>query len=157
MASKTQFAVGAILVVSATVVASITLLPAVLGLLGDSVNWLPVPLIGRRGRREAQGGLWDWITRAVTARPIISVAVTGGLLVAAATPVLSINLGSVGISSLPGDSNSRHAFDVISDEFSDGVLSADIVIDAPDTDDAAVQRAIFELTTLIGEDEFFGG
>ena len=45
-----SFAVGAILVVIATVLASMTLLPAVLGLLGDRVNWLTLPFIGRRGR-----------------------------------------------------------------------------------------------------------
>jgi RND superfamily putative drug exporter len=125
-----SFAIGAILVVTATVLASMTLLPAVLGLLGDRVNWLTLPFIGRRGRAESHGGVWDWITRAVTARPIISVVVTGGLLIAAALPALGINLGSVGINSLPENSPARHAFDVINKEFSDGVLTADIVIDA---------------------------
>lgn len=151
-----SFAVGAILVVVATVVASMTLLPAVLGLLGDRVNWLTLPFIGRRGRTESDGGFWGWITRAVTARPIISVVVTGGLLLAATLPVLDINLGSVGISSLPENSDARHAFDVINKEFSDGVLTADVVIDARDVNDAAVQGAIAKLTASLDADEFFG-
>jgi RND superfamily putative drug exporter len=151
-----SFAVGAILVVTATVLASMTLLPAVLGLLGDRVNWLTLPLVGRRGQSESHGGLWDWITWAVTARPIISVVVTGGLLLAAATPVLDINLGSVGISSLPEDSDPRHAFDVINEEFSDGVLTADVVINSPDTNAPAVQNAIAELTDFLAADGFFG-
>jgi RND superfamily putative drug exporter len=151
-----SFAVGAILVVTTTVLASMTLLPAWLGLLGDRVNWLTVPFIGRRGQGESRGGLWERITRVVTARPVISVVVTGGLLLAAATPVLNLNLGSVGISSLPEDSDSRHAFDVINAEFSDGVLTADVVIDAPDTNDPTVQAAIAELTALLGSDGFFG-
>jgi RND superfamily putative drug exporter len=93
----------------------------------------------------------------VTARPAISVIVTGGLLIAAALPVLEINLGSVGISSLPEDSNARHAFDVINREFSDGVLTADVVIDAPDVAEPAVQRATDELIALLAQDGFFGG
>ena len=151
-----SFAVGAILVVTATVLAAMTLLPAVLGLLGDRVNWLTLPFIGRRGQTGSDGGLWDWITRVVTARPVVSVVVTGGLLLAAAIPVLGINLGSVGISSLPEDSDMRHAFDVINKEFSAGVLTADIVIDAPNVNDPAVQSAIAELNASLDTDGFFG-
>ncbi len=151
-----SFAVGAILVVAATVLAALTLLPAVLGLLGDRVNWLTLPLVGRRGQAESDHGLWNWTTRAVTARPVISVIVTASLLVAAAVPILGINLGNVGISSLPEDSSKRHAFDVINKEFSDGVLTGDIVIDAADVNDPAVQSAIAELTASLDADEFFG-
>ncbi len=151
-----SFAVGAILVVAATVVASLTLLPAVLGLLGDRVNWLSLPFVGGRRRPERDSGLWDGIARAVMARPIISVVATGALLVAAAIPLLHMNLGSVGISSLPEDSNARHSFDVINKEFSDGVLTADIVIDAPSVNDPAVQTAITGLTASLHADEFFG-
>jgi RND superfamily putative drug exporter len=150
-----SFAVGAILVVSATVLASLTLLPAVLGLLGDRVNWLTLPVIGRRRRSSSGRGVAGWIARAVTARPVISVAVTGALLVAATLPVLGINLGSVGISSLPENSDSRHAFEVINTQFSDGVLTADVVIDAP-VESPAVQRALSDLRSALAADGFFG-
>ena len=151
-----SFAVGAILVVGVTVLAALTLLPAVLGLLGDRVNWLTLPFIGRRGEAESTGGVWGWITKVVTAQPVISVVLTAGLLIAAAVPLLNINLGNVGISSLPEDSNQRHAFDVLNEEFSDGVLTADIVIDAPDVNAPAVQSGIAELTASLDEDGFFG-
>jgi RND superfamily putative drug exporter len=137
-----SFAVGAILVVAATVVASMTLLPAVLGLLGDRVNWLSLPFVGGGRRSASDGGPWDGIAKAVMARPVLSVVVTGGLLIAAAVPLFDMNLGSVGIGSLPEDSDMRHAFDVINKEFSDGVLTADIVIDAPQVNGPAVQDAI---------------
>ena len=151
-----SFAVGAILVVGATVLAALTLLPALLSLLGDRVNWLTLPFIGRRGAAESTGGVWGWITKVVTARPVISVLLTGGLLIALAVPLLSLNLGSTGITSLPEDSNPRHAFEVINEEFSDGVLTADIVIDVPDVNAPAVQSGIAELTASLDEDEFFG-
>jgi len=151
-----SFAVGAMLVVAVTVLAALTLLPAVLGVLGDRVNWLTLPLIGRRGEAEGTGGLWGVITKLVTARPVLSVVVAGGLLVAAALPVFNIDLGSIGISTLPEDSNQRHAFDVLNEEFSDGVLTADIVIDAPGVNAPAVQASITELTTSLNEDRFFG-
>ena len=151
-----SFAVGAILVVAATVLAALTLLPAVLGLLGDRVNWLTLPFIGRRGEAESTGGFWGWITKVVTARPVISVLLTGGLLIALAVPVLSLNLGDIGISTLPENSDQRHAFDVANEEFSDGVLTALVVIDAPDVNAPAVQSGIAELTASLDNDEFFG-
>ncbi len=151
-----SFAVGAMLVVATTVLAALTLLPAVLGLLGDRVNWLTVPIIGRRRGTESTGGLWSWTTKAVTAQPVLSVVVTAGILIAAAVPILNLNLGNIGITILPEDSDQRHAFDVITEEFSEGVFTADIVIDTPDVSAPEVQRGITELTVLLDDDEFFG-
>jgi putative drug exporter of the RND superfamily len=50
----------------------------------------------------------------------------------------------------------RHAFDVVNAEFSDGILTADIVIDAPDVHAAAVQTGLADLTTALDGDGFFG-
>jgi RND superfamily putative drug exporter len=153
-----SFAVGSMLVVGVTVLAALTLLPAVLSLLGDRVNALTLPFIGRRGDvTDADGGFWSLIARLVSARPVLSVVLSGGLLVAVAVPAFEINLGTVGIGTLPENSNSRHAFDVLNEEFSDGVLTADVVIDAPDVHAAAVRRDIDELTSALDNDEFFAG
>lgn len=151
-----SFAVGAMLVVLATVLASMTLLPAVLGLLGDRINWPRLPFVRRTGASRAGGGIADWVVRTVSAHPKIGVMITGSLLIAVALPVFNINLGSVGISSLPEDSEQRYAFDVINREFSDGVLTADVVIDAEDVNDAAVQTAIQEMLVAIESDSFLG-
>ena len=151
-----SFAVGAILVVAMTVLAALTLLPAVLSLLGDRVNWLSLPFIGKRRELKGTGGLWGTITKAVTGRPVISVVLSGGLLVAPALPVFNINLGNVGISTLPADSDPRHAFDVLNEEFSDGVLTADIVIESPNVNTPEVQGSIDQLTAALTTDGFFG-
>jgi RND superfamily putative drug exporter len=152
-----SFAVGAMLVVGVTVLAALTLLPAMLSLLGDRVNALSLPFVGRRGELKETGGLWSLIAGLVSARPVLSVALSGGVLIAAAVPAFGINLGSVGIGTLPENSNSRHAFDVINREFSDGVLTADVVINAPDVRSSAVQSEIDQLTTALGNDGFFAG
>jgi RND superfamily putative drug exporter len=86
---------------------------------------------------------------------VISVLLTGGLLIALAVPLLNLNLGNIGINMLPEDSNMRHAFDVINEEFSEGIFTADIVIDAPDVNATAVQNSIAGLTASLDEDEFF--
>jgi RND superfamily putative drug exporter len=67
-----------------------------------------------------------------------------------------MNLGSGGISMLPGDTDERHAFDTIIAEFSDGIITADVVVLAPDVSTAPVQNAIDNLMMSIESDDFFG-
>ena len=63
-----SLAIGAIFVVSMSVLAALTLLPAVLSLLGDRVNKLRVPYLGRRLLDAKAGGRTRWIARAGAAR-----------------------------------------------------------------------------------------
>ena len=49
--------IGAVIVVLFTVVASLTLLPAVISLLGDGVNWLRIPGLGRPSRGRGTSGV----------------------------------------------------------------------------------------------------
>ena len=53
-----SFGVGTIVVVVTAVAAALTLLPAILGLLGDRVNWLTIPMFGKRRSAESGGGFW---------------------------------------------------------------------------------------------------
>ena len=151
-----SFGIGTIVVVVTAVAAALTLLPALLGLLGDRVNWLTIPFIGRRRSPESGGGLWGAITGVVTAHPAISVVVTAALLIALAAPVTTMELGSGGISMLPDDTDERHTFDVVIAEFADGIITADIVVLATDVSTDAVQSAIEDLTESLASDDFFG-
>ena len=51
-----SFGVGTMVVVVTAVSAALTLLPALLGLLGDRVNWLTIPILGRRRSPGSGGG-----------------------------------------------------------------------------------------------------
>lgn len=89
--------IGAILVVVASVLAAMTLLPALLSLLGDRIDRLSVPLVRQAQARfdEARpGGFWDWISHRAMKRPVVSLLVAGGLLIAVAVPVLDLSTGS---------------------------------------------------------------
>ena len=154
-------AVGAILVVVAAVMASLTLLPAVLALLGDKVNMLRLPFIGRsidwpaQGAEPTGGGFWDWITRNVMRFPIISLVVVGGLMIAATTSARDINTGFNGVDSFPDGLQSKEAFEVLEQKFSFGVVSpAEIVIDG-DLDSEPVQDAINKLRDSLENDAAF--
>jgi uncharacterized membrane protein YdfJ with MMPL/SSD domain len=151
-----SFGVGTIVVVITAVAAALTLLPALLGLLGHRVNWLTIPIIGRRRSPEAGGGFWAAITGVVTAHPTISVVATTVLLLALTAPVTTLKLGSGGVSMLPDSTDEKHAFEVIIAEFSDGIVTADVVVLAPDVTVAAVQRGVEDVTASIAADDFFG-
>ena len=114
--------IGAILVVIVAVGASLTLLPAVLSLLGDRIDKLRVR--GRSERSVARSGaMWDRITSAVMARPAISLVASAGLLVVLSLSYFSINTGFNGVSTLPDDIESKQAFEVLAAEFSGGLSS----------------------------------
>lgn len=120
---------GAILVVVAAVAAALTLLPAVLGLLGDRVDKGKIPGLSGSGYHEGGGRFWHKITTVVTARPVVSMVLAGGLLLAAASPYLGLNTGQNFIEALPEDSPGRHAFMVLNEEFNSSAISTTIVVD----------------------------
>ena len=88
-----SLALAAIVVVLLAIAGSLTLLPALLGVLGDNINRLRLPLIGREHRQNDNSGLWGSITDKVLARPGVFATVTAGALIALAVPVFSLNLG----------------------------------------------------------------
>ena len=150
------FALIGMVIVS--VAASLTLLPAVLALLGDRVNALRVPFLGRGLGEpgEAQGGFWDLVTRAVMRRPVISLVVTAALLISAAVPYLDINTGTNDVSTLPDGIESKKAFLLLEREFSNLVTPAYVVIDAQ-ADSEWVKDGIARLLAALASDEPFVG
>jgi putative drug exporter of the RND superfamily len=151
-----SLAAGAIFVVVIAVLASLTLLPALLGLLGDRVNSLRV------FRRKADLGseqshrFWNGITRRVMARPVISLVLGAGILIAASIAYFDIDTGFSGVSTLPDDSRSKQAFTLLSREFSGGMNSpVEIVVDG-DVASPEIQEAISDLQATLESDDLFG-
>ncbi len=126
--------VGAIFVVAAAVAAALTLLPAILRLLGDHVNAVRIRIPGLSRRRAAGGPtFWDRTTRIVMRHPVASVVLSVGLLVLAALPYATIKLGWAGVSTLPDDSDAKRAFTILNAEFSAGVIApVQVVVDRAD-------------------------
>ena len=146
---------GAIFVAVVAMCASLTLLPAILGLLGDRVNAGRI----RRGSSAGAGkpgGFWDRVTRTVMGRPVTSLVLGAGILLAAALPYLSLSTGFAGVSTLPASSASRQAFDVLAKEFAGGLNSpVEIVIDGT-VSSPPVQAGIKQLQASLASDGFFG-
>ena len=105
---------------------------------------------------DLQGGFWNRVTYAVIRRPVISLVLAGGLLIAAAVPYFDINTGTSGVSELPDDFRAKQGYEVLRAEFGFGLNApAEIVIDA-DIESGAVQEAIAELTASLESDPGFG-
>lgn len=151
---------GAIFVVAVSVLAALTLLPAVLGLMGQKINSLRVPFIHsyESGRDGAQGGrFWDWMTRKVMGRPVISALLAVSLLLLPAFFYFQIETGANGINALPAEFESRRGFEILDREFSFGLVSpVEIVVDG-DVNSPAVQDAVTRLQEELKGDEAFYG
>jgi len=146
---------GAIFVVILAVLASMTLLPALLGLLGDRIERLRV----HRRRPEAAtqgGGFWDAVTRTVMAKPVVSLVVGVGILLAPAMFWTQMHTGFAGVSTLPQSFESKKGFDALAKDFSGGLSSPlEVVVDGP-ADDARLEAGVERLQAELSGDQFFG-
>jgi RND superfamily putative drug exporter len=148
---------GAILVTIAALAASMTLLPAILGLLGDRVNW---PRLAKRARidsdHDPKGGFWDRISRGVMARPavylIVAVAILGGL----GSFYFQLNRGtSQNVSTLPDDFPSKQAFLTLEREFAGGLTDPARIVITGDVQSPEAQAAIGDLQASVAEMDVF--
>ena len=106
---------GAILVVIAALAATLTLLPAVLSLLGAKVGLLTVPFLSRFSLRSPQSdtgehGFWEAITHAVTRYPIVSILVIGIPMIVLTFFYFDIHTGLNDVNTFPDKSEVKEAF-----------------------------------------------
>jgi RND superfamily putative drug exporter len=149
--------IGAILVVIVAVFGSLTLLPAMLSLLGDKIEFprrrtyqTGVPVV-----KKTTGGFWARVTRVVMAHPLISLVLAGGLLIALAVPYFDMNKGSAGVSSLPEGTNSRTAYELLIRDFPAGMVSpVEVVVDGDLSDPATVEAIDSFSASLAASGEF---
>jgi uncharacterized membrane protein YdfJ with MMPL/SSD domain len=152
-----SLAVGAILVGIVSVAAALTLLPALLGLLGDKVNALRIPIVGRGSFQASnpEGRFWGRIIRRVLRRPGLSLALATGLLVALALPVFRMDIGTSGVSALPDRFASKQGFEALARDFP-GLTTDPAEIVVSNASGAGVEQALGELRTTLAADPRFG-
>jgi RND superfamily putative drug exporter len=110
--------VGAAAVVAVTMVASITLLPALLGFVGRNVDKFKLPGTGKmKDPRTTVGYRWSHFLQR---HPWPFAALGLVILVGLAVPVFSIRLGSSDESNTPTTETTRRAYDLMADGFGAG-------------------------------------
>jgi RND superfamily putative drug exporter len=141
---------AAMLVVACAVIGSLTLLPALLALLGDRVDRGQLSFVSRLRRPAGQSRVWTAILDRVLARPAPTAAVAACFLVVLALPVLRLHTAEPGVSDLPQNTAAVQTFNRIQQLFPGGGAPAVVVVEAPDITAPAVVAAgaAFERTAL---------
>jgi RND superfamily putative drug exporter len=123
--------IGGMLTVAFSITAAVTLLPALLSVIGERINALPVrlPRFGRsRDARVAadmradlpyaeEHGFWHGLSLWVMRRPVLTLVPTLGFLLLLGAPFLSVRLAAPDASILPATVKSRAAFDLLNTQF----------------------------------------
>jgi RND superfamily putative drug exporter len=140
-----------------SVAAALTLLPAVLSIVGDGVDRLPVPILGRNlGRADAaEGRFWRRIVHVVLRRPALSLALSVGVMLALASPIFGLHIGANGVSTLPSTLPSKQGYVLLQRAFP--VQNPEPVrIVAVGGDAAAVHRGLVRLDRRLAAEGSFG-
>ena len=112
--------IGGALVALAAAVISLTVLPAILALLGERVNSLAPGFLQRRAEADSRSdseGFWYRLSRLVMRVPGRIALASAAVLIALGIPFLSINFTSVDATVLPTDTSARQVTDALRAEF----------------------------------------
>jgi RND superfamily putative drug exporter len=115
-----SIAIVAVLAVFMTMLASLTLLPALLGFCGRNIDRFGLP---HRKTAESNGDTSFWYrwSRLIQYHPWPSLVVSVVLLVGLALPVLALRLGFGDAGNLPESDTPRKAYDLLAEGFGPGV------------------------------------
>jgi RND superfamily putative drug exporter len=124
---------AAAIVVVMAILASMTLLPALLGLCGDGIERLRIG----RDRRPTLGhsSYWQKWGERLARRPGVAAVASVALLLALTAPVTKLGLGLTDQSSAPESTTSRQAYDLMTESFgagSNAPLLVTVDVDGPD-------------------------
>jgi uncharacterized membrane protein YdfJ with MMPL/SSD domain len=157
---------GGMSAVLIAMLAALTLLPALLAVLGPKVDSLSVrPWLRRLFRRPVTGptsvpphGAWYRIAHSVMRRPVIYTVVVVGLLVALALPFLRVQFGGIDVRVLPQEQESRIVAETIDRDFPVGrdgpiesIVTLPDAVDSP-TGGAALQSYVAAVAEVPGVD-----
>ncbi|HEV2857075.1 MAG TPA: MMPL family transporter [Solirubrobacterales bacterium] len=140
-------ATAAAIAVLFTMIAALTLLPALLAAAGNWVNRLRIPFLGRGARSIDEHSWWFRWSERIQRRPWVAALLSGALLLALCIPTLSLRLGTNDAGTDPAGTTTREAYDLLAEGFGPGFNGPfQIVAALPQKgDDAALQKLRTEL------------
>jgi putative drug exporter of the RND superfamily len=113
-------ATAAVIAVLCTMVAALTLLPALLSIAGHWVNRLRIPFLGSGARSIDESSWWFRWSGRIQRRPWTAALISGGILIALCIPTLSLRLGSNDAGTDPAGTTTREAYDLLAEGFGPG-------------------------------------
>ena len=140
---------GTIAVIACAVVGSVTVLPAVLELLGTRIDRGQIPLLPHLRTETADSRFWPAVIDRVLRRPVLSCVFSAGLLVALAAPALGMHVTKPSDESLSAQSEPALAtLRRVRADFPSTAAPAIVVVTGPRERQAEGQRALERLETL---------
>ena len=126
-----SISLGVLLVAATALIAGVTLLPAVLGLLSFKLERLRV--IPKGKPKPEEQGFWYRFSHAVMRRPVVWLSVSLAIIVVLAWPAREMKLLGATPKLLPGAAESVKGVDILNEEFGENLLSPiQIVVTTPD-------------------------
>jgi RND superfamily putative drug exporter len=116
---------GAMIVAVMAIVTALTLLPAVLALLGHRVNKGRIPT----SHPGAAPRVWSAIARTVLKRPLAGALLGLGILLTLAAPALSMRLAFPGYDALPENLGFRNAVETLVEDFGHGQATTVVAVE----------------------------
>ncbi|GCB45133.1 hypothetical protein SNL152K_2423 [Streptomyces sp. NL15-2K] len=138
---------ASLMVVAVAMVGSVTVLPALLSLLGGRVEKGRIPFLRRRrrGGGNDESRFWTAVLKGVLARPVISVVVAAGALLAIAAPAVGMKTQNLTLDQEFGDSLPIvQTYNRVNDAFPGGSEPAEVVVKADDINAPEVRGALAE-------------
>jgi len=139
-----SMSIGTMMVVAVAMIGSLTVLPAVLALLGDRVEKGRVPFLSRFRSPAGEGRIWSRILDPVLRRPAISAALSVAVLATLAAPALQIHTASSAFNTLPRSAPTVETLNRVQDAFP-GQASPAVVAVRTDTNASAYTAAVERL------------
>ncbi|MFI1396978.1 MMPL family transporter [Streptomyces sp. NPDC020681] len=135
---------ASLIVVAVAMVGSVTVLPALLSLLGERVEKGRIPFLNRAKRgTNGESRIWNKVLGSVLKRPLVSLLVAAGALVAVALPAIGMKTQQLTLDQEFGDSVPIVAtYERVNEAFPGGADPAEVVVKADDINSAAVKQAI---------------
>jgi uncharacterized membrane protein YdfJ with MMPL/SSD domain len=143
-------AAGTIVVVACAVAGSVTVLPALLQLLGPRVDRGRIPFLPQLAT-AGESRFWAGVVNRVMRRPVLAACLSGGLLVALAVPALGLHVAKPSSQALSSASQSDLAAQ-ITGEFPSTSSPAIVVATWPAGETTAVRQAVERLEMLAATD-----
>jgi RND superfamily putative drug exporter len=118
--------VAGVIVVFFSVSAALTLLPALLAIVGPNIERWPV--LRRSPERRDGAGFWATLSRWVMRRPVLVLVPTALVLVTLGAPFRHVNISSPDATILPRSTESRQGFDLLVESFGPGEISPILIV-----------------------------
>jgi RND superfamily putative drug exporter len=127
-----SLSLAAIATVLMTMLAAVTLLPALLGFVGRNIDRFGLPHRKEEAEGEAERSFWYRWSRVIQAHPWPALLISTGILLACIVPVFSLRLGFGDAGNRLETDTTRRAYDLLSEAFGPGFNSPIlIVVDTP--------------------------